>query len=143
MQRRFNMKERHECPVCLDELKSFVCPWTCMHKFHEKCTNTLNSCPLCRNTMPCQTLNRKQKFRYLFRLWYYRNLCKNKIIPSYYLQQWDKKTCIINTHQIEFEEHKIPPFGIIGTCTNCQKTQCFNRLCDVDIRQNETIKIIW
>ena len=140
-------QQTDECSICLDEMKNFVCPWVCMHKFHEKCIQTLLICPLCRNTqLNAQNqmeLSKKQKFAYMFRLWYYRNLCRTKIMPTYYIKKWENKSCIINTHQIEFKISSIPPHGIVGFCTECKKMQYFNKSANCNIRQYQTVRLVW
>lgn len=143
--KRVKCQETEECCICLDKMNKFVCPWACMHKFHEDCTQTLSSCPLCRNTQfnVQMELNKKQKFAYHFRLCYYRNLCRTKIMPTYYIKNWENKNCIINTHNIEFKINSMPPYGIIGLCTKCQKTQYFNKVPNCHIRQYQTVKLIW
>ena len=64
-------------------------------------------------------------------------------MPTYYVENWQNKNCIIRAHNIEFKINSIPPYGIIGFCSKCKKTQYFNKLSNCNISLFETVTLVW
>ena len=121
-----------QCAICYDDKNTspLIHKWTCIHdeKFHTTCIeNWKGGCPLCRNKELLEqykSIPRYSRGRRVISEEYLLdplNRIPNQYKPVY-IEQWDKKTCIENTHHLIF----IKPYGVVGWCQNCDITQCFN-----------------
>lgn len=112
----------NECVICLSEKNNFNKLWICQHEFCVDCCNSISNltCPLCREQ---QLINPSKKNKNILDI----NVIRMMKIPNNiesYLNQWNKKTCLNNNHEIVIRQ----TYGVIAICVDCNIIQCFNLL---------------
>ena len=108
------------CSICIDEIipesKDSVQIWKCNHTFHKSCIkNWTKNCPYCR----CE--NKIIKKNPTFNIEYFKSFAR-KIDSGKYINDWEKKDCISDEHDLTFHS----TYSIIGVCETCQTVQSFN-----------------